>query len=66
MTDKSEEKLLVNARFLSEELGVAEGTIYQWVMQRRIPHIKLGKSVRFDMSEIRGWVQSKSKKVEAA
>lgn len=27
-------KMLVNAKAVSEELGVAEGTIYQWVMQR--------------------------------
>jgi len=57
-------KMLVNAKAVSEELGVAEGTIYQWVMQRRIPHVKIGKAVRFDMAEIKDWIEGL--KVEAA
>lgn len=44
---------------MSEYLGLTEGTLYVWVCHKRIPHLKIGKALRFDMREIEGWLKDK-------
>lgn len=36
----------------AELLGVKESTIRKWVMQRRIPFVKLGQCLRFEETVI--------------
>ena len=55
-------KRLLNIKELSEYLGTPVGTLYQWVSQRRIPFVKLGKSTRFDVQKIQEWVGQNSVK----
>lgn len=43
---------------LAEELGVKPCFVRRLVWERRIPYYKVGKFVRFDVEEIRAWVQS--------
>lgn len=46
-------------------LRVPLGTLYAWVHQKRVPHIRLGpRAVRFDLAELRTWLESQ--RVEAA
>lgn len=44
---------------LSKELKISESGIYQWVGQRRLPFVKIGRSVRFDQKEITEWLAEK-------
>ena len=47
-------------RQTAERLGVRVGTLYAWVHEKRIPHIRFsGKFVRFDPDEIEGWLVEK-------
>ncbi len=41
----------------SEYIGVTKGTLYAWVSRKRIPYIKIGKLVKFDLKEIEHWVR---------
>ncbi len=41
---------------LANELGLSRQTIYQYVAARKIPFIKIGKSVRFRPGEISDWI----------
>lgn len=36
----------------AEELNVAQSTIRAWIAQRRIGHVRLGRSIRIPASEI--------------
>lgn len=38
---------------LSVQWRIPKATIYNWVSQGRLPHIKLGRCLRFDPEEIR-------------
>ncbi|NMB74972.1 MAG: helix-turn-helix domain-containing protein [Myxococcales bacterium] len=50
---------MVNYREASELLGVAKGTLYAWVSERRIPHIRLGRrAVRFGTDELIAWLEA--------
>jgi excisionase family DNA binding protein len=42
------------ARFLS----ISKSTLYGWIWQRRIPFVKMGRSVRFDVRDLEQFIQS--------
>ena len=42
---------------LSEYLSIPKGSIYNMVHERRLPHIKLGRRVRFVKEEIDEWLE---------
>jgi len=50
---------LIDIPTLSSLLSVKPKTIYDWVHRNTIPHIKLGKLVRFDENEIKKWLENK-------
>ena len=52
---------LLNVKELAKIIKVRQGTIYLWVSQEKIPHIKLGKRVLFDKSEIKKWIDQHKK-----
>jgi len=44
---------------LAEYLGLSIFTIDSWVSERReIPYIKMGRRVKFDLSDIQLWVEN--------
>jgi excisionase family DNA binding protein len=55
---------LLNITELSRQLGLAKGTLYNWVCQRRIPFIKLGRALRFDSEEVEQVVRRVPKEPE--
>jgi len=52
------EKLLTPQQ-VAETLDVKVSTIYQWTHQEFIPHIKIGRFVRFRISEIERWLDER-------
>lgn len=42
---------------MAQLLSVKPSTVYKWVHEGRIPHYKLGKSVRFREDEVWDWVR---------
>ena len=53
------EKGLLSVDELAAYLGVSRWSVYQWISQRRVPYVKIGRLVRFDKVEIRGWVDGR-------
>lgn len=52
---------LLNVEEVADLLGVSEKTIYNWVYERRIPHVKPTRgTVRFKVSALRQWIESRS------
>ena len=43
---------------LAERLGIKRSTLYAWEEQGSIPHLKLGRLLRFDPDEIEGWLHA--------
>jgi len=35
-------------------------TLYKWVGQRKIPHIKLGRLVKFDPAKLEEWIKQQT------
>ncbi len=49
---------LLNILEIAKMLGVKPATIHCWVSEGFIPHVKLGRLVRFDKTEVIKWVQN--------
>ena len=43
---------------LGERLRIKRSTLYVWAEQGMIPHLKLGRLLRFDPDEIEAWLQA--------
>jgi len=56
------DKKFLNVKKLAEYLDVSTYTIYFWVSQRKIPHYKIGKHLKFIEEEIEKWL--KERKIE--
>ena len=55
---KPVEKGLLSVDELAVYLGVSRWSVYQWINQRRVPYVKIGRLVRFDKVEIKRWLDS--------
>ncbi|MBL7131300.1 MAG: helix-turn-helix domain-containing protein [Candidatus Omnitrophica bacterium] len=56
------EKRFLGITELSQYLGLTKGTLYVWVCQRRIPYVKIGRLVKFDLIEIEKWIRKRQVK----
>jgi len=46
-------------------LAVSTSTLYGWVWQRRIPFVKVGRALRFQIAELNKFVQANSVRARA-
>ena len=49
----------IKAPQLAQLLGVTRNTIYEWANEGRIPHLRMGRSIRFDTARLAAWVRSR-------
>lgn len=43
---------------MADFLGVKVNTLYSWVHIRKIPYIKVGRLVKFDLQEVKDWLKN--------
>ncbi|MDA8215114.1 MAG: helix-turn-helix domain-containing protein [Nitrospiraceae bacterium] len=55
---------LLSIEEMAEILGVKVSTLYAMTHYKKIPFFKLGKLVRFRLSDVESWLQSKMVKPE--
>jgi excisionase family DNA binding protein len=56
MTSNVSEDRLLTAREAGRYLGFAEGTIRNKASRDELPHVKLGRTLRFRKSELDRWI----------
>ena len=52
-------KRLVGIKELAEFLGVSIDTARDWVSTNRIPNVKRGGFMKFDLEEIENWIRNR-------
>ena len=52
---------LLTPEQVAEMLQVKVSTLYSWTHQRKIPHLKVGRLVRFSRKDLEQWLQTKHK-----
>jgi excisionase family DNA binding protein len=55
-------KQLIDIKKLSQMTSFSVSTLYAWVNQRRIPFIKFGHRIRFDLQQIDSWIEENAVK----
>jgi excisionase family DNA binding protein len=60
--ERKERKDLLNTAQVAEWLNVKESTVRKWTHYGFIPHVKLGRCVRFMESEIEKWLRERAEK----
>jgi excisionase family DNA binding protein len=59
MIDQIKEKRFLDVEAVADYLSLSPYTIRTWVKTGRIPFVKLGRSVRFDLRELDIWLKRK-------
>ncbi len=54
---------LLSPQELSATLNISIETVYAWTSQKRIPYIKMGRLVRFNVDEVNKWLERQRVKV---
>ena len=54
----SDEHNLMTIEEAAEFLSVSTSTLYGWVWQRRIPFVKVGRALRFEIRDLEKFIQS--------
>ena len=49
---------IVSVKPIAELLDVTPARVYDLAQQDLIPHIKLGRQVRFDLDKVEAWLES--------
>jgi excisionase family DNA binding protein len=57
---------LLNAVEAAEFLGISRNSLYIWVREGRVPHYKIGTAVRFDVDDLRRWLEANRRGPEMA
>jgi excisionase family DNA binding protein len=56
--ERSPSARLITVQHAAEYLAVSVSTLYGWVYQRRIPFVKVGRALRFDISDLDRFIES--------
>jgi excisionase family DNA binding protein len=49
---------LITVQDAAKFLAVSTSTLYGWVYLRRIPFVKVGRALRFELAELQKFIQS--------
>lgn len=60
------EKRLLTVKEAAAYLGLARLTVYDWVSQRKISFIKVGRLVKFDRCTLDKWIEAHTVKPREA
>jgi len=58
------QKVLIGTKEASEFLGIKKQTLYEWVVQRKIPFIKVGRLTKFRKVDLEVWLDKRTKEEE--
>ncbi len=55
---------LITIEQICQLLQLKKSNVRSKILNRKIPHIKLGSSIRFDQTEIYNWIESQKREVK--
>lgn len=57
--DINNDQKLIGVDVAAEMLGVTRGTLYVWVCHKKIPYFKIGRLIKFGLSDIEKWIKKR-------
>jgi excisionase family DNA binding protein len=59
--DKGKPKLLLNIQEAAEALGISQRKLWGMTDSREIPHVRLGRCLRYPVRELEQWIDENKK-----
>jgi excisionase family DNA binding protein len=56
------EQLFINTEDVSKMLKIAKSTLYNYVRNNQIPHVRIGGIILFSKNDLFSWINSKKVK----
>jgi excisionase family DNA binding protein len=53
----------VTAQQIAQATGCADSTIYAWAERGDIPHVRLGRCIRFNLRDVEAWLAQAARPV---
>jgi excisionase family DNA binding protein len=60
------ENALLNVQDAARYLAISPSTLYGWAWQRRIPFVKVGRALRFDLADLREFIRANRVRARAS
>lgn len=60
----TKQKELLGTEETAEYLGISKNTLYEWIIQKKIPHFKVGRLVKFKREDLESWLKKKKMEEE--
>ena len=45
-------------------LGIKKSTLYEWIVQKKVPHYKVGRLVKFKRDDLEAWLKENGQEVK--
>ena len=52
------QKQLLDMNEASEFLGISKSTLYEWVVQKKVPFLKVGRLTKFKKEALDAWLEA--------
>ncbi len=52
----SKQKQLLDTNEAAEFLGISKNTLYEWVIQKKVPFVKVGRLTKFKKEALEAWL----------
>jgi excisionase family DNA binding protein len=60
----TKQKQLLDTNEAAQYLGIRKNTLYEWILQRKIPYVKVGRLVKFREEELKAWLDKRTQEVQ--
>jgi excisionase family DNA binding protein len=60
----TKQKELLSTTETAEFLGISKNTLYEWIIQKKIPYFKVGRLVKFKKEDLDAWLKKKKMEEE--
>ncbi|HHT9126696.1 MAG TPA: helix-turn-helix domain-containing protein [Candidatus Brocadiia bacterium] len=60
----SKQKQLLDTKEAAELLGISRNTLYEWVVQKKVPFIKVGRLTKFRLEDLEAWLRHRTQQEE--
>jgi len=60
----TKEKQLLDTKQAAQFLGISRNTLYEWIIQKKVPYVKVGRLVKFRSEDLQKWLERRLQEEE--
>lgn len=64
VSDEIRKQKLLSVTEAADFLGIKKSTLYEWIIQKKVPHYKVGRLVKFKREDLEAWLKKNGQEVK--